>query len=205
MAQPEQIQSYLEENTADNVILLGPSPDLEVDAATALKNSGCESRSRMKKWMDNPNNITLACATLDKIQEGVDRDLLFVRVNIGDISVYVPVVDMQALIEDTNHNIFQVSATSLTLPITASLDVAVGGSFSSAAHCQQGTDKKIYRLHPVEFENGNFVPVSPTPIAEGQESSVTPAVSGNRRRTSRLRSKSRSRKQSKARRRSRKR
>ncbi|AYV87164.1 MAG: hypothetical protein Sylvanvirus30_6 [Sylvanvirus sp.] len=143
----EVIELYLEEDRAQNLVLLSPP----TSSGDVLANASCTTREQIQRWRSERTNVTLPCAG----PEGrfpVDTNLQFVRIELREFPVHVPLVDVDAVLNNADQ-LYQVTATDLQIPTTASLDTVLGGSYVSADHCQAGSSKRIYRLHPVEFVN----------------------------------------------------
>jgi len=163
MATEEDIKNHIKE-TPNNLILLSPP----TESGDVFSNAVCITRDQLRNWKDSETNITLACAG----PEGrfpVDSRFLFVRIELREFPVYVPMSDVDAAIDAERDQFFQITPTNLTLPSTASADVVLNYNNVSADHCQGGTSKKIYRLHPVRFER------PPTTTAENSAPTSAPA------------------------------
>lgn len=82
---------------------------------------------------------------------GVDRTVRYFQLSLQNMNVLVEVAALNALL-GSKHKVWSVSATGTRLERTGSA-TAFGANpwYVGAHHCQEGTDKRVYALRPVEF------------------------------------------------------
>ena len=147
MDEPDQISNYLNADPDDNIIILSP-PTANGDV---FANAVCSSRSLLGSRLRDIGRISLACVgpngafPVDTVHE-------FLRIDLRQFPVYVPVDDVRQAVRTTSQlQFFQILPSSLEIETTASKRAIELRDFVSSDHCQAGTNKQIYRLAPVKF------------------------------------------------------
>jgi hypothetical protein len=115
-----------------------------------LKNGTQTTKSRIAGF--DKTYITLPCVGRQGTAFPVDENTKFLKMNLSNFTVYVPLTDVQRLLEhDPFMNVWMVKPSLLNLSHTASQNAVNRRNYVSSNHCQSGTDKKIYRLIGVNF------------------------------------------------------
>jgi len=150
MYMPEKIQSYLEEDATDNIVVLGHLDDLE--SSYDLKQAVCYTRSRLRMMSTDENTLFYPCFSGSQtLTTNVNMSSPFVKLAMVDFNVFVSKVDVLAACERADRNIFQIQPSAVNFKYTASSYYVGTGQRVSTDHCQLGTSKQIYLLRPVKL------------------------------------------------------
>lgn len=147
MYSDETIQNYLHDEPDDHVVLVGPS-----DTQHPYGSSGvCFTRSRLRKLLHDPDATFYPCKDSEITRWMPYPEMQLIKLPLTDYLVYVPAADVENACRNANAHIFQAQLSTLELSRTASDQFVRTGIAVSSNHCQEGTQKHVHRLHPVEF------------------------------------------------------
>lgn len=147
MYSDENIKKHISADKNNNIVIISPSG----------KKSTCFSRTELKQLLKDQDTVFYPCIGRDGYFP-VDKQKTMVRIYSNDFNVVVPVTDVKTAISNTAASIFRIHETDEKYETTASSrtthNMQDDAARVSADHCQQGSDKQLYRLLPHPITQG---------------------------------------------------
>jgi hypothetical protein len=153
----EQIESYLNENRHDNIVILD----------TRGQNGVCFTRSQIAEGLEDSTGVYFPCLRAESMGSAAGN-LVLARMTMKDFTAFVPIQDLEAITssvvvvnEENAHTdwVFELKPGNFTVPYSASVELFVSANpnYVSADHCQEGTQKTVYRLVPVHLTRSTAI------------------------------------------------
>lgn len=144
---PQSLIQYIATAPEDNIfVILPPLTARERYGEQAV----CYTRSALTTFLADESSRFFPCNN----ERRIDVRSEFIKVPVGEWTAFVPRRDVEYVVNQTQVVMFQLRPAmehnvQVVIPFTASYAYAVNGEMVSADHCQQGTEKRIYRLRGV--------------------------------------------------------
>jgi hypothetical protein len=146
MYNDEDIEKYISSNSNDNIVIIEPSG----------KKAVCFSRDALQKLLKDPDTIFYPCIGRNG-RYPVDYEKEMVRIYLSGFNVVVPLSDAEAAISNTSRIFRLYKADAEQYKTTSSRSsIASGANWIGRDHCQDGSDKQLYRLLPQPTAQGGM-------------------------------------------------
>jgi hypothetical protein len=138
---------YLAKDPDEHIILTGPSTAENPMGSGAV----CFTRKRLQNLRSELTAVFHPCQG----SSGISRRHKLIKVALGSFTVYIPDADVEAACRNTKFKVFQTRASTTTVERMAPAEFVRSNNGFSTDHCQEGTQKVVHRLHPVQFVASN--------------------------------------------------
>jgi len=143
--EPQSFTQYVNENPVDHIFLLLPPQKVHQRWGS---HAICYTRSALNTFLNDDSSRYFPCLEQDGEFDGSNE---FIKVPLGNLTVFVPVQDIRYVLDKVDVHLFQVRESGVHIPYTASFSYGAFSERVGTDHCQQGTDKRIYRIRGVRF------------------------------------------------------
>lgn len=110
---------------------------------TDFKQLSCSTIGYLQKFLGDPTSVYYQC---DQVSRQVDRTYPIVRIPTGNVDYYVPANDLKRAIKHRPEWKFMTfDPVRKTGPLMSKATVE-GGSYVSAMHCQQGSERQLFKM-----------------------------------------------------------
>lgn len=135
----EQIENYVNKDD-DNLVII------HSDGRQAV----CSHKQWLRDTLQDYSSVYFPCVGMGG-HFPIATNIQFVKISMKEFQVFVPLKDIQAVIDDNDYCLFELIETGIVINTTASAEAIIANNYQSADHCQSGTSKRIHRLRPLEI------------------------------------------------------